>query len=191
MLNPSNELNEADPAQSIARAVLYEGYLLWPYRRSALKNQRRWTFGAVVPHDWQERGHEDDACTMRAECLVELPATTTTHPTLDVSLPFLQVVEPQVAQVQASGWCFVSDLDFGGKRYTAWDEAVERAVTLEGLRLDAPHELSRVVSIAADKEIEWLQDANSAKQGALVRQWRELQGTLTARAEPIAETRTR
>lgn len=37
------------PAEKIARAVLYEGYLLYPYRRSALKNQWRWTFGVVAP----------------------------------------------------------------------------------------------------------------------------------------------
>jgi hypothetical protein len=37
------------PAEQIARAVLYEGYLLYPYRRSALKNQWRWTFGVVPP----------------------------------------------------------------------------------------------------------------------------------------------
>jgi hypothetical protein len=37
------------PADKVARAVLYEGYLLYPYRRSALKNQWRWTFGVVAP----------------------------------------------------------------------------------------------------------------------------------------------
>ncbi len=31
-----------DPVRAIADAVLYEGYVLWPYRASALKNQRRW-----------------------------------------------------------------------------------------------------------------------------------------------------
>ena len=41
-----------DPVRAIADAVLYEGYILWPYRRSALKNQKRWTFGGVHP-----RGH--------------------------------------------------------------------------------------------------------------------------------------
>ena len=39
----------ADPVRAIADAVLYEGYILWPYRRSALKNQRRWTFGGIHP----------------------------------------------------------------------------------------------------------------------------------------------
>ena len=39
----------ADPIRAIADAVLYEGYVLWPYRRSALKNTQRWTFGGVYP----------------------------------------------------------------------------------------------------------------------------------------------
>ena len=39
----------SDPVAAIARAVLYEGYLLYPYTRSATKNQVRWTFGGVYP----------------------------------------------------------------------------------------------------------------------------------------------
>jgi hypothetical protein len=38
-----------EPAERIARAVLYEGYLLYPYRASSLKNRKRWTFGTVEP----------------------------------------------------------------------------------------------------------------------------------------------
>ena len=44
-----------DRVRRIADAVLYEGYVLWPYRRSALKNQRRWTFGGVYPRAPQRR----------------------------------------------------------------------------------------------------------------------------------------
>ena len=33
------------PAEAVADAVLYEGYLLYPYRANALKNARRATFG--------------------------------------------------------------------------------------------------------------------------------------------------
>jgi hypothetical protein len=36
-----------DPVRQIADAVMYEGYMLWPYRRSALKNQQPFTFGDV------------------------------------------------------------------------------------------------------------------------------------------------
>jgi hypothetical protein len=36
-----------DPVRAIADAVLFEGYMLWPYRRTALKNRRPFTFGDV------------------------------------------------------------------------------------------------------------------------------------------------
>jgi hypothetical protein len=37
----------SDPVRRLADAVMFEGYMLWPYRRSALKNQRHFTFGDV------------------------------------------------------------------------------------------------------------------------------------------------
>ena len=37
-----------DAARSIADAVLYEGYILYPYRASAQKNQSRWQFGVAM-----------------------------------------------------------------------------------------------------------------------------------------------
>ena len=53
----------------IARAVLYEGYILWPYRRSALKNQRRFTFGGVYPPGHSAR-HPDDPSSIQTEVLL-------------------------------------------------------------------------------------------------------------------------
>ncbi|WP_434094610.1 hypothetical protein [Streptomyces hyaluromycini] len=39
---------------AVADAVLYEGYLLYPYRRSSPKNRARWQFGVLLPRDWVE-----------------------------------------------------------------------------------------------------------------------------------------
>lgn len=38
-----------DRARSVADAVLYEGYLLYPYRATSRKNQSRWQFGVLGP----------------------------------------------------------------------------------------------------------------------------------------------
>src|SRR5205807_2518732 len=78
-----------DPVRAIADAVLYEGYILWPYRRSALKNQRRFTFGGVYPPDHTAR-HPDDPSMMRAEVLV------LGDPHLEVTVRFLHVVQRTV-----------------------------------------------------------------------------------------------
>jgi hypothetical protein len=43
-------------ATSVADAVLYEGYLLYPYRATSAKNQLRWQFGVLGPEhagDWR------------------------------------------------------------------------------------------------------------------------------------------
>jgi hypothetical protein len=65
--------------RTIADAVLYEGYMLWPYRPSALKNRRRWTFGCVFPPAWTAL-HPDDACLMRTQvrCLSDPSAVEVT-----------------------------------------------------------------------------------------------------------------
>lgn len=38
-----------EPLQKIANAVLYEGFMLYPYRKSSVKNQQRWHFGTIDP----------------------------------------------------------------------------------------------------------------------------------------------
>jgi hypothetical protein len=37
------------PAEKIANAILYEGYLLYPYRPDSTKNRQRWNFGTLFP----------------------------------------------------------------------------------------------------------------------------------------------
>jgi hypothetical protein len=93
-----------DPVRAIADAVLYEGYVLWPYRHTALKNQRRWTFGGVFPPA-HAREHPDDRCVARAECLLE-------GEDVDVRVRFLHVVRREVVGE--------------GADLVAWDEAAER-----------------------------------------------------------------
>ena len=46
-----------DRARAVADAVLYEGYLLYPYRANSRKNQSRWQFGVLGPQRCGRRGH--------------------------------------------------------------------------------------------------------------------------------------
>ena len=47
--------------EQIADAVLYEGYILYPYRASALKNGQRWNFGVLYPPSYaaSQQGSDD------------------------------------------------------------------------------------------------------------------------------------
>jgi hypothetical protein len=71
------------PAEKIARAALYEGYLLYPYRLSALKNRQRWTFGVVPPGG-----------STGLECLLEGSPETR----LSVKLKFLQETKDSIEE---------------------------------------------------------------------------------------------
>jgi hypothetical protein len=73
--------------EDIASAVLYEGYLLYPYRASAIKNKQRWNFGVLYPRDYAEKQSGADAWKMQTECLVAADSTAT----LEVRVRFLKL----------------------------------------------------------------------------------------------------
>lgn len=83
-----------DALEQIAAAVLYEGYVLWPYRRSARKNQQRWTFGGVYPRGYVETSLSRDAVRVQTQCVV-----VGNDPHIDVELRFLHIVERRVARI--------------------------------------------------------------------------------------------
>ena len=150
-----------DPVRQIADAVLYEGYVLWPYRRSALKNTRRWTFGGVYPRGHSEE-HPDDRWRMRTECLVEAAPETS----VDVRVRFLHVVRRQVM----SGGQPVDELTVDGEHHLTWEEATERELEAIGCRLGSGRHMPIAIPEARDEE--------ELSEGALVRSSSVLEGQI-------------
>jgi hypothetical protein len=120
---PSFEL-----ARKVADAVLYEGYLLYPYRASAAKNQARWQFGVLMPRLWSEAGPDEPWAT-RTECLLEPEEETTVR----VLVRFLHVQAKTVEEVDVEAGTFreADTLPVDGSELVPWDEAAEQEVTVE------------------------------------------------------------
>ena len=177
-----------DPAEKIAATVLYEGYVLWPYRRSAQKNQKRWTFGGVYPRAYSEAEGGNDPWLMQTECLV-----VGESPVVEVKVRFLHVVERRVAAVRSAPEVrerleFVDELRVGSERYLSWDEAAEREVVVDGPRLaDLKTPLRAEISVPAGSEEEPLVGPDGNVAGALVRSWLSLKGTVEVAAVPVRE----
>ncbi len=172
-----------DPVRAIADAVLYEGYILWPYRRSALKNQRRFTFGGVYPPA-HSAAHPDDPCAMQTEVLLSARAGAM----VQVDVRFLQIVRRAVKRWEGDRLCAVDELTVAGERHLSWEEAVEREVhaawDLESLR-----ELRVLaIEIAGGCESEDLHHDSGEVAGALVRSWRPLRGQLRLIAMPVTDS---
>ena len=70
----------------IAEAVLYEGYILYPYRASSRKNRQRFTFGRVYPQAYGEAQNGAEPFTIQTECLLRSRGE---RPTLEVRVRFL------------------------------------------------------------------------------------------------------
>lgn len=94
--------------QRIADAVLYEGYILYPYRPSAVKNQQRWNFGVVCPPEWETAQRGTENSTMQTECLIEADVSTT----VDVKVRFLHLLLRE------------------SEGQSSWQEAVEREILI-------------------------------------------------------------
>jgi hypothetical protein len=147
-----------DAVRQIADAVLYEGYILWPYRKSALKNQRRFGFGTVYPGGFNQ-----------TECLLEAGEDAT----VEVTVRFLQAVARQLWR----GGEPVDELEIGGELHQSWEEAVEREVHFV-FDMRAPARVP--VHEAAGTSREALGD------GCLVqRSWRALRGSVEASAQRL------
>jgi hypothetical protein len=173
-----------DPVEQIAAAVLYEGYVLWPYRRSAQKNQKRWTFGGVYPRAYSEAEGGNDPWLMQTQCLL-----VGEDPKVEVKVRFLHVVERKVGHRNGEGTLdFVDELRVGGERYLAWEEAAEREVMVPDIRLKAiGTPICAEISIPAGVEEEPLADEDGRVVGALVRSWRGLRGMVEVGAESFGE----
>lgn len=62
--------------EQIAKAVLYEGYMLYPYRPSSVKNRQRFNFGVVSPKAYSDAQEGTEPCSIRTECLISGDAGT-------------------------------------------------------------------------------------------------------------------
>ena len=105
-------------ARKVADAVLYEGYLLYPYRASAAKNQARWQFGVLMPRRWSEDGAEEPSST-QTECLLE-PEDSTTVRVMVGSCVQAKAVE--VVDLDAGTFNEVPALPIDGSELVPWDE---------------------------------------------------------------------
>jgi len=105
-----------DAVRRVADAVLYEGYILYPYRASAQKNRSRWQFGVLMPPGYAAED-PSETTALRTECVFEHEG----QPAVEVTVRFLQVqrrrTEGAVPGAPEPG-------------PAVWDEAVEQEVTV-------------------------------------------------------------
>ncbi|HYH77669.1 MAG TPA: hypothetical protein VD841_09245 [Arthrobacter sp.] len=171
-------------AKAVADAVLYEGYLLYPYRASSQKNQARWQFGILGPRGAAAAGSGEEA-EMYADGLLS-PGP---EAAVEVHLRFLQLQSRTAEEADdAGGFSPVDELALGANRWLSWDEAVEQEVTLGPFPLAQLNTEAVVlpVDIPGGLEAEELHDDAGRRAGRLVRRRHPLQGEIRLHAATTA-----
>ena len=69
-IDPQTPLMNQNLLEKIVNAVLYEGYILYPYRASSKKNRQRFTFGRNYPEDYSiaQKAENLARCRQRSWC---------------------------------------------------------------------------------------------------------------------------
>lgn len=160
--------------RTVADAVLYEGYLLYPYRSTSGKNHSRWQFGVLGPAGAADRGAGEDA-TMRVECVLDRAVDDAV---VEPVLRFLQLQVRTAESLGPAGYESVPELTLDGRTWVSWDEAVEVEVPLGGVPV-AELLSGTAVDIAAPGGVDIEQLGPTAR---LVRQRFPVRGTVDLRA---------
>ncbi|MEU6223193.1 hypothetical protein [Streptomyces sp. NPDC047042] len=168
-------------ARQVADAVLFEGYVLYPYRASAAKNRLRWQFGVLVPPGWGAESEEHDF--QHTECLMEPRAGAT----LSVEVRFLRARRRTVQQARPDGdFGTVSELHLDDRVLVPWDEGgeerVEVVVSVEELLGDG---ITRAFRLPAREDTAPVLDAAGRTVGRLVRRCAEISGTVRLSAREL------
>ena len=178
--------------EQLADAVLYEGYNLYPYRPSALKNRYRWLFGCAFPRRWCDGHSKTEQWQLQTQCLlVGGPLTT-----IEVRVRFLQPTKRIVGQCceasDPSAIAMTGDdgtviscrpvdsLEVDGTTYHSWQEAEEHCLVVQ-TQLDAilKRELETPIESSASCTTEILVTESGKPSGVMIRRRNPLAGRIT------------
>jgi hypothetical protein len=195
-----------DRALAVADAVLYEGYLLYPYRRSAAKNRFRWQFGVLTPRTWAETSRPADAGVagsaegwwQRTECLLETERDSHAA-VVRCRLRFLQVVDRSIEERRPDGSHRATDeLTIGSRLAVGFEEAAPRDFTVRVRIADVLDREHRIdLHAPGGEDVETLADDAGRPVGRAVRRWWPVSASVIVSAArcgtpaPLVRLRTR
>jgi hypothetical protein len=188
----------------IADAVLYEGYILYPYRPS-VNNRQRWTFGGLYPEAYCRTQAGNDASSNQTECLVRGDTTTI----IEAVARFLHLTARRVGEAvpgerpASAGWDGshqpadagrspfrpVETLRVDEQLCHTWQEAEEREVVLGETTLGELSAHPRLVPFAfpGGRRSELVRDSAGQIVGVLLREQQTLEGSIELEAVEVAE----
>jgi hypothetical protein len=180
----------------VVQAVLYEGYILYPYRASSRKNRQRFSFGRVYPEAYHLAQNGAEPCSMQTECLVEGADAR-----IEVIVRFLHPLARDIGVVEVpldelpnpdrpDFFHEVPELEVDRTVYPAWQEVMERHARLESTPIADILAAPRTIpfSFPASRTIEPIRNRAGKIAGVIVRRQAEVSGRFEIAAERIDDS---
>ena len=178
--------------EKVVNAVLYEGYILYPYRASSKKNRERFTFGRVYPEDYSIAQHGAEPCMMQTECLLR---NESKDALVTISVRFLHpmarevgMLRTPIAEMPADGlpdFEVVPDLRVGEQLYQTWQEVVEQKVEVPTFPCAKRGRRNAISSFRPSRAIEPIRGDDGKINAILVRRQDAVRGVIEVAAQPI------
>src|SRR5450432_2413417 len=181
-----------DIVEKVVNAVLYEGYILYPYRASSKKNRERFTFGRVYPEDYSVAQNGAEPCVMQTQCLVK---NESKDAVVAISVRFLHPMAREVgalaapiAEMPADGtpdFEVVPDFQVGEQLYQTWQEVVEQRVEAPAFALRGVAQTSHEFEFPSSRAVEPIRGDDGKIGALLVRRQDAVRGTIEVAVQPI------
>jgi hypothetical protein len=184
--------------EQIVDTVLYEGYILYPYRATSKKNFReRFTFGRVYPQSYSAAQNEAEPCLMQTECLV----TVGDEGVVTVYVRFLQPMLREIGELiepmpQWNGsepnFRLVPELRIDSQLFQTWHEAVERRIEIPALTVNGKSNdgarLNIPFSFSGTRHLQPILQANGEVVGIVIRSQPTLNGSIELSTQRMEES---
>ncbi|MGI8956605.1 MAG: hypothetical protein ACR2II_06790 [Chthoniobacterales bacterium] len=181
--------------EKVVNAVLYEGYILYPYRATSAKNRERFTFGRVYPEDYSLAQHGAEPCAMQTECLVR---NESKDAVVAIIVRFLHPMAREVGMLEepldkmptddVPDFEVVPDFRVGEQLYQTWSEVVEQKVAVPPFPLRESWQTEHEFEFPASRAIEPIPSADGKIHALLVRRQDAVRGAIEVVAKPIDDT---
>ena len=181
----------ASLVDQVVNSVLYEGYILYPYRPSSIKNRSRFTFGRVYPEAFSISQNGAEPFVMQTECLVQSTGASLVQVTIRFLHPLareIRPLEPKEAEHSRDADSKpVQELRVDDRLYQTWQEAVERTVALapQSIRAIAERSFELPFTFPSSCTRESICDDAGEVVGMMTRRQEELQGRVEIGATSI------
>ncbi|KAA9038578.1 hypothetical protein FW778_13550 [Ginsengibacter hankyongi] len=176
--------------ENLTHTLLYEGYSLYPYYRSAVKNQKPIPFGVIFPKDYNAY-HEHSHSKMQSQSII----TGDNDLTVSVTVRFLHLRKTELFQKANNekdneDYIPVSNLDINGKFYNSGWQTVERKITTGdiGLTQLAKGGISIPIEFDNMNEGELILNEKNVVVAKSVSSISEITGSILISAESIIES---